>query len=169
MTGFKEIPAEQLGINPFAAIGSEWMLITAQMGERVNAMTASWGGLGRMWNRNVAFTVIRPQRFTKTLVDGSDTFSLAFFGGGEKETLGYMGSASGWNEDKIAGSGLTVLHDGEIPYFAEARVVLLCKKLFAQPYRPESFIAEELNAEFYPKSDHHTLYISEILKVLVRE
>jgi len=64
MTGFKEIPAEQLGINPFAAIGSEWMLITAQKGERVNAMTASWGGLGRMWNRNVAFTVPSRSRFS---------------------------------------------------------------------------------------------------------
>lgn len=34
-----------LNINPFEYIGKKWMLITAGNGEKVNTMTASWGGM----------------------------------------------------------------------------------------------------------------------------
>ena len=40
--------------NAFEKIGKQWMLITAADGEKVNDMTASWGGLGVIWGKNVA-------------------------------------------------------------------------------------------------------------------
>ena len=40
--------------NVFEIIGKEWMLITAGTPERFNMMTASWGGLGYLWNKPVA-------------------------------------------------------------------------------------------------------------------
>ena len=39
-------------------------------------MTASWGGFGVLFNKNVAYIFVRPQRFTKEFVDGSDGFYL---------------------------------------------------------------------------------------------
>ena len=63
-------------------------------------MTASWGGMGFMWNKNVVFAVVRPQRFTKTLIDKEDKFSLSFYGEEYRKVLNYCGSASGKNEDK---------------------------------------------------------------------
>ena len=65
MNSFKKIPVESLEINPFERIGKNCMLITAKKGDQVNTMTASWGGLGTMWNKNVAFIGVRPQRYTK--------------------------------------------------------------------------------------------------------
>jgi Conserved protein/domain typically associated with flavoprotein oxygenases, DIM6/NTAB family len=168
MAAFKEIKPEEFTISPFRLIGKDWMLIAAEKDGRCNAMTASWGGLGVMWGKNVAFAVIRPQRFTKEFVDDADEFTLNFLGPEHRKTLDYMGTASGRDEDKIAKTGLTVEHAGSAPYFAESAAALVCRKLFAQPYRPECFIDASLDRQWYPDKDYHTLYVAEVTKVLVK-
>ena len=46
----REIQPEQLRQNVFEMIGKQWTLITAADRQgKVNAMTASWGGLGVLW------------------------------------------------------------------------------------------------------------------------
>ena len=107
----REISAEKIDKNVFEAIGKQWMLVGAENDGKVNAMTASWGGLGIMWNKNVAFVFIRPQRFTKKLIDKSEYLSLSFFDENYKSMLAYMGKASGANEDKIQKAGLSVIKD----------------------------------------------------------
>ncbi|MDF2593174.1 MAG: flavin reductase, partial [Clostridia bacterium] len=44
-----------------------------------------------------------------------------------------------------------------------------CKKLYAQDFNPECFIAREIDQENYPEKDYHTLYIAEVTKVLIKE
>jgi len=166
---FKEIKPEELQKNPFTMIGKEWLLVTAEKEGKANTMTASWGGVGVMWGKNVAFLVLRPQRYTKEFVDASKTFSLSVLDESFRKTYGYLGSVSGRNEDKIAKSGLTVVHEGETPYFEEANTVLVCRKLYAQEYRPECFLEEEPDKKWYPDKDYHTMYIAEIEKVLIKE
>ena len=75
----KEVQIETLALNPFQKIGKEWMLVAAGTPERCNAMTASWGGMGVMWGKNVAACVIRPQRHTLGFLDQNETFTLSFF------------------------------------------------------------------------------------------
>lgn len=166
MSQFKTLQASNLTGNPFEMIGKQWMLVTAKNGEKVNTMTASWGGLGIMWGKNVAFVVIRPQRYTKEFIDYSNTLSLSFFDNDYKKILSYMGSVSGRDENKIAKSGLTVLEDNSTPYFQEAETVLICKKIFSQDWKKESFLENQLLDNFYPGEDYHTLYIVEIEKIL---
>ena len=134
---FKEIKPEELQKNPFQMIGKEWLLVTAEKDGKANTMTASWGGVGVMWGRNVAFIVIRPQRYTKEFIDASDKLSLSVLDEEYRKTLSYLGSVSGRDEDKIGKSGLTVAHTDDVPYFAEANTVITGKKLYAQEYRPE--------------------------------
>lgn len=165
---FKEIPAESLQENPFHLIGKEWMLVTAEKEGKLSTMTASWGGLGVMWNKNSAFIALRPQRYTKEFVDASSHLSRSFLDETHRKELAYCGRVSGRDEDKISHCGFTVAHEGETPYFEEARLVLICKKRFAQPYKADSFIDPEI-MECYEKKDYHTLYILEIEKVLVKE
>ena len=133
MNNFKEIKPELIRKNPFSAIGKEWMLIAAGNREKQNAMTASWGGLGVMFGKNVAFVFVRPQRYTKEFMDSEETFSLSFLDKEYRKVLNYFGTVSGRDEDKIAKSGLTVSYHGTTPYFGEANLVLICKKLFVQP------------------------------------
>lgn len=167
---FQEIKPTELKENVFDLIGKQWLLVTAgKPDDSCNTMTASWGGLGVMWGKNVAFLVIRPQRYTKEFIDRSETLSISVLPDGYKKQYGYLGSVSGRDEDKIAKAGLTVLRDGGTPYFEEARVSMICRKLYAQPYDPEAFLDKKVDADCYPQKDYHTLYICEIEKVLVKE
>ena len=166
MSEFIEIKSEELNKSPFELIGSDWMLITAEKDGKANTMTASWGGLGVMWGKNVAYTVIRPQRYTKEFIENSETFSLSFFDNSYKKQLSYIGSVSGRNEDKISKSNLTLNHTEGTPYFDEAVLVIICKKLYAQDFKPEFFIEKEHDEKWYPNKDYHKLYISEVKKIL---
>jgi flavin reductase (DIM6/NTAB) family NADH-FMN oxidoreductase RutF len=167
----KVIKPELIPDNPFTLIDKDWFLVTANMkdengGARVNTMTASWGGLGVLWNRNVATIYLRPSRYTKEFVDSSETFSLSVLSDKYRSKLNYLGSHSGRDEDKIAVSKLTVVDREGTPYFKEARLVLICRKLFAQPFAPESFTDERIMKSNYKDDDFHTMYIGEIMKVM---
>lgn len=85
--GFKKVDVKTLEMKPFEKIGSEWMLISAAKDGKANTMTASWGGIGVLWGKNVATVYIRPQRHTKEFVDAGDTFTISFFGGEHMKEL----------------------------------------------------------------------------------
>lgn len=171
MKKFKEIQMEEWKENACKAIGKDWMLVAASKDGKTNAMTASWGGLGVMWGKNAAYIFIRPQRFTKEFIDGSDTLSLTFYDEKYRDTLSYMGRVSGRDEEKIAEAGLNTVVDADsnAPYFKEAKAVLICRKMYAQELQPECFIDQEANEKWYPQKDYHTMYVCEIKKILVRE
>ena len=80
MSSFKEISPKDYRGNPFEEIGSDWMLIAAGNREKCNAMTASWGGMGVLWGKNVVFAFIRESRYTKEFADAQETLSLSFPG-----------------------------------------------------------------------------------------
>ena len=169
MTAYHEIRPEDFDRSPFRMIGKEWMLVTAEREGRANTMTASWGGMGVMWGKNVAFVVIRPQRYTKEFVDFADRLSLSFLPATYHKQLGYLGSVSGRDEDKIKQAGLTLSHADGAPYFEEADTVMILRKLYAQPYDPTCFIDPQPDREWYPEKDYHTLYIAEIESILTRK
>lgn len=166
---FYEMKASEIQENAIELIGSRWLLVTAEKDGKCNTMTASWGGLGVIWGKDAAFIFIRPQRYTKEFIDGSSTLSLSILPKGNMQDLTYLGRVSGRDEDKIAKVGLTVAHDEETPYFEEAEIVLICEKMFAQEFKPESFIDPSMVYRHYADNDFHTMYVCEIKKVLRRE
>ena len=157
---------KSFNLNPFEAIGKKWMLITAKDGERVNTMTASWGGVGVMWGKKVAFIFIRPQRYTKEFVDASGELSISILPEKYRKELNYFGTVSGRDEDKIKKSGLEITECDGVPYFKEARLAFICKKLYKQDMKEECFIEKDNIERWYPNSDYHTMYVVEIEKVL---
>ncbi len=168
MKEFKALSADAFDFSPFKLIAKDWMLITAQSETSVNTMTASWGGLGYIWNKNAAYIVVRKSRFTKGFIDESQMFSLSFFDTSKyRKMLNYMGTISGRDEAKIEKAGLTVAYADGIPYFEEASKVLICKVMCRQTIEPSSFILEELDHQFYSNEDYHDLYIGEIVEILV--
>lgn len=62
---FEKVDIHSLSFNPFDKVGKDWLLISATKNGKTNTMTASWGTLGHLWNKNVAIIFIRPQRYTK--------------------------------------------------------------------------------------------------------
>lgn len=166
---FKEIKTTEIKNNTFELLGKDWTLITAGGKDAFNTMTASWGGLGVMWNKDVATIVVRPQRHTKQFIDSNDYFTLSFFGEEHRKDLVYCGRHSGKDVDKISNISLTPCFSDNTTYFEEAKLVLICKKLYASEMKPEGFIDKTLDEKNYPDKDYHTMYIGEVTKVLVRE
>ena len=155
---FREIKPQEIKDNPFELIGKEWLLVAANKDGKSNAMTASWGAVGEMWGKSVVMIVIRPQRYTKTFLDQTETFSLGIFPETQREMLNYMGTVSGRTESLVDGA----------PVFEESRMTLVCRKLFAQPMEEAAFLDQKTVDSWYPDKDFHTLYIAEIEKVLVK-
>ena len=165
---FKEIKPEHLTDNPFKLIGKDWMLITGGSPDKFNTMTASWGGLGVLWERKVAFCFIRPTRYTQEFVERSKNFTLSFFGERHRKALTFIGTHSGRETDKITETGLTPVGERYLVYFKEARLVLGCRKLYFQDISPEHFLDPTIN-DMYPQTDYHRMYVGEIVKCLVNE
>lgn len=165
----KEISVEELKLNPSTLIGKEWALLTAGNKDGYNTMTVSWGQMGELWNKPTTVVYIRPQRYTKEFVDKSDYYTLSFLLDGHREALSYLGSHSGRDEDKLAKTDLTGTATDDYAYIEQAKLVLVCKKLYRQPMPPDSFIDKSLIEKCYAAGDFHEMYVGEIVKVLVSE
>lgn len=165
---YRRTEPEKLSGNTFKMIGSDWMLVTAEADGKVNTMTASWGGVGVLWGRPVAYVFIRPQRYTYEFVEASDRLTLTFFGGREREALKLCGTLSGRDCDKIAKAGLVPVRLGEgLTSFEGADAVLCCKKIYTDLIKPECMLDKSIDAN-YAKGDYHRMYVVEITDVYTK-
>ena len=164
---FEEIAIEELEFNPFEKISKEWMLVTAGDKEKSNTMTASWGGVGSKWRKNVVTAYIRPQRYTKEFMDSNDLFTISFLPEEYRKAMSLCGSFSGREVgDKWKLSGLHPHYVDGTTGVEEADMFFVCKKLYAQEMKSECFIDVDCDTTCYPDKDYHTMYIAEIVKVL---
>ena len=165
---FKKVDVTSLPDNFIKVISNEWMLITAGDENAYNMMTASWGFVGEMWTKHCAVAAIRPNRYTKEFVDKSDVFTLSFYGDEAKKTIhSVCGKQSGRDVNKTEACGLTpVFSDGGV-YFDNARLVLVCKKLYVSKMDPAKLVDKSIE-KFYD-NDYHEFYIGEITACYVNE
>jgi flavin reductase (DIM6/NTAB) family NADH-FMN oxidoreductase RutF len=168
---FKLIKPGTIPDNPFKLIDEDWMLITAGQGEShktFNTMTASWGGLGILWNKPVSFCFVRPTRYTYEFMERNKQYTLSFFDKAFKEALNVCGTFSGRDTDKVAKAGLTSFEiQPHAVTFREARLVLVCQKLYFQDLDPGHFLDPTLEKN-YPQKDYHRMYIGEVTEAYVR-
>jgi hypothetical protein len=59
------------------------------------------------------------------------------------------------------------VNDGGFIYFSEARLVLLCRKIYFQDISPDCFLDRKIDA-MYPQRDYHRMYVGEIEKCLMK-
>ncbi|MDR1897512.1 MAG: flavin reductase [Prevotellaceae bacterium] len=163
MKNFNKFDVIQLETQPLRLISDTWMLITAGAENSFNSMTASWGGLGYLWQRPVAFVFIRPQRYTLEFVEREPVLTLSFLDRKYRNALNIMGTKSGRNTDKVKESGLTPVAtpSGSVA-FSESRYIFECKKLYAENLKPEKFIETSIVPNIYPLNDFHKMFIVEI-------
>lgn len=153
--------------NSLKLIGKDWMLITVRDGDKVNAMTASWGCMGVLWNKPVAVCFIRPQRHTFGLAEAEERFSLCFMEDEYRNALGVCGKLSGRDLDKLKEAGLSSENIDGVPVISEAKMILVCKKLYSDFLKEDAFIDKSLLSN-YTAGDYHKMYVLEIEKVFVK-
>jgi flavin reductase (DIM6/NTAB) family NADH-FMN oxidoreductase RutF len=165
-TEWHQITAKEIAENSVALFADDWAIITAGTPEHFNMMTASWGCLGNLWAKPVALCFVRPQRYTFEFTEREGSYTLTFFDESYRDKLQYLGTVSGRDEDKVKGSGLTpkILPSGNIS-FEEARLIIECKKIYADFFNEANFIDTTIIPDIYSTKDFHRIYIGEITDV----
>ncbi|NHJ06078.1 MAG: flavin reductase family protein [Candidatus Heimdallarchaeota archaeon] len=159
---FTEILPKDLTENAIKLIGLDWMLITSGNIEKFNMMTASWGGLGVLWHKPVCFIFVRPSRYTFEFLKDNEKFSLTFYNKDFRSILNFCGTKSGRDINKMKDVELTPIEEENTIYFEEAKLVLICKKLYYHDLKTENFLYQ-IQDKFYKDNNYHRLYIGEII------
>jgi len=168
----KQVDVYELPFNKslFEKMNRDWMLVTAGTTARCNPMTASWGGLGVLWGRNVATVYIRPERYTFSFIEREPYFSIAFFGKEYRAAMNLCGTKSGRDIDKVRECGFTPAagREGGV-YFAEAEIALVCKKIYADDIRLENMVGLDPEQYYGDHGGVHRLFIGEIIEAHCKE
>ncbi len=167
MEGFKKIDAYQIPGNIIKMISEDHMIITAGNDELFNPMAGGWGGLGNLYNRPVAYCFIDPARYTYGIMQKNDTYTLTFYTPAYQNAIQYVGTHSGRDGDKIKGSNLTpITTPSGSKAFAEAWLIIECKKIASQLFTPSSIVDAEVKAKYPNKQTE--LFVGEIIGVWMK-
>ena len=153
----------------FDLFNNQWGLATAGTLEDYNTCTIAWGSLGTIWGgpnrgRSIVTIYIHPDRHTWEYLRRSDTFTVSFFPQEYRGDLGYLGSHSGRDEDKVANTSLTPKPLGNSVTFQQAKLTFLCQKLYEGPFQREG-LAEMVRGGIYQSWEPHWMFVGEILEV----
>lgn len=168
MENFKEIKVSEIKESPVKLFSKDWSLITAGDENGYNTMTASWGGVGELWNKDVCFIFVRPQRYTYEFIEKNEFFTVSFYNEEYKKALLFCGSKSGRDYDKAKETGLTPMFVDGTTTFEQAKLTVICRKIAYQDMKPDGFIDKSIDKN-YAAGDYHRVYVGEIVKVLERE
>ena len=159
----QKISPTEINQNPFTLIDDDWFLLTAGNLASFNTMTASWGGMGILWNKPVVFCFVRPQRYTYKFMESNSLFTMSFFDDSQRDALSLCGKVSGRQTDKMKATGLRPFPSpGGSIFYEQAKLMFECRKLYFSDITPEHFMIESISKN-YPKKDYHRMYIGEII------
>lgn len=172
-----------VGVFDYAAQVCEQMkkgiLLTVKSGEKVNTMSIGWGTIGIEWGKPIFIAFVRESRHTKGMIDRAGEFTVNVpMGPIDKNIIGYCGTKSGRDTDKIADMNLTLVDSDVIatPGIKELPLTLECKVLYSQEQQIRS-IPEDIIKRYYPQitesegyftgRDIHTAYYAEIVNAYI--
>ena len=157
------------------------ILLTTKNGEQVNTMTIGWGHIGIEWGKPIFIAYVRESRHTYTMLEGNGEFTVNIpMGQVDKKILGYCGTKSGRNTDKIRDMGLTLEDPSVIcvPGIKELPLTLECKVIYKQK-QDLSAIPAQLLEKYYPQDiadpdqgrnrDRHVAFYGEIVDSYIIE
>ena len=82
--------------------------LTVQCGDKVNTMTIGWATFGIIWQKPILMVAVRPTRYTFTLIDNTDNFTVSIPSADMSKEIEFCGTKSGRECDKFKECGLTV-------------------------------------------------------------
>ena len=135
-------------------INKETALLTAKKDLKVNTMTIAWGSIGFLWYKPIIEVYVRESRYTLEFMESSEYFSVCFF------------PHSGRDEDKISKMGLTINNSSFAPYFDEANLVIILKKIYKDKIIASNFLDEDVRKKAYKTNDYHYRFVGEIVEIL---
>ncbi|MCR5358762.1 MAG: flavin reductase family protein [Thermoguttaceae bacterium] len=175
---------KKINVNDYAGRITEALpkgILLCTNGEKFNAMTIGWGGIGTNWSIPVFTVYVRESRYTKSLLDRTGEFTISVpLGAPNPKINAVCGSKSGRDTDKVSEAGLTLEPPTTIntPGIREYPLTLECKVLYVQPQELDR-LPKEIVERFYPQNvpgtfpmanrDPHTTYIGQIVDAYIIE
>lgn len=158
-------------MDPLAVAGqilgviNKGVLLTTAADGRVNTMTISWGSIGVEWKRPIFIAYVRQSRYTKELLEKNGEFTVNIpVGDFDSRILGYCGSKSGRDVDKIEALGLDLEEplNISVPGIRQLPLTLECKVIYKQE-QPLEGLPDDVIAHYYSDGDTHTAYYGQIV------
>ena len=169
-TGWKKISPSEIADNSIDLIDNYKGILAMGDKDEHNAMTIGWGTLGVLWGKPIYTVFVSSSRFSYTLLEKYDTFTVTFFNKSHMKDVMYLGHHSGRDGDKISKTNLPLSYtEAGNPIFDEAFLVIECRKIYAAPF--DTARLPSAVKDFYEKRKIgvHTEYVGEILNVFVKE
>ena len=166
---WQKIEPREIEGNVFKLFHEEWFEVAAGKPDDMNLMTIAWGTMGMLWNKPVVTVYVSTSRYTYEFMEKNDYFTITHFPASMRDKLQYLGTASGRDEDKVAGAGLTAeFTDLGNPIFAEADLAIECKKLYAEQFKAGLMPLEQ--RQWYDERGLgiHVAYVGEIVNVWMK-
>ena len=168
-------------IDPFDYAGEfakhmpKGILLTSKGSTGVNTMTIGWGTIGIEWGRPMFVAYVRESRYTHQLLDENPEFTVNCpIGEFDGKILGFCGTKSGRDLDKIKEMGLTLEEPAviSVPGIAEFPLTLECK-ILCRSVQNIPALPDVIQNRYYPKGvdstnpgsneDFHIAYYGEIV------
>ncbi|MDR1541624.1 MAG: flavin reductase family protein [Clostridiales bacterium] len=136
--------------------------LTSKSAKGTNAMTISWGFIGVVWGKPHFITLVRPQRYTKKIIDEGNSFTVSIpWNNAMKEELAICGTKSGRDIDKGAIVKFLPSKMVEAPIVDGCQTYLECRINYADVL--EGVRIPELIRSVMYDGDFHTFYFGEIV------
>ena len=174
-------------IDPFDYAGTickemkKGILMTTKVDGKVNTMTIGWGHIGIEWGKPIFVAYVRESRYTHNMVEEGGEFTINVpVSDIDKKILGYCGSKSGRDTDKIGDLGLTLEEPVavSVPGIRELPLTLECKVIYKQK-QDLNAIPADIISKYYPEAeapvyagetrDFHYAYYGEIVSAYIIE
>ena len=146
------------------------LLVSQGKAGKPNAMTIGWATFGIIWGRPICTVLVRPSRYTWTLLEESDEFTVNVPPPSLAKAVTFCGTQSGRDRDKFAEMHLTAApgQHVRVPLIEQCVIHYECRIVHRNNVVPEA-LAQEVTRDCYPKGDFHTLYYGLILGVTADE
>lgn len=171
---FRSIPPEEITENFFKLVGKDYTVITAGKEPLHNSMTASYGGIGILFEEPVTWCFLRANRYTLEVMKKENTYTMSYFPEQYKNDVLFFGSKSGRDSDKMKETKLTAVKtpNGDITY-KEAKLVIECKLAEITTVNPDDFYTQKgrdfVTGAYDEAKDYHKLVFGNITNVWVKK
>jgi len=159
-----EIGTFDITVESIQALRDGGLLLVS--GKQGNPMTIGWGVIGSVWGRPVLQVLVRPSRYSFSLLEELGEFTVCVPAPGQKKVLSVCGAKSGRDVNKIDACSLTLAASEHVavPYIADCAAHYECRVIHVNDV-VNATLDPEIVTGSYPKGDFHRVYFGEILGV----
>lgn len=131
---------------------------------KLNVMTIGWAMIGVHWSVPVLMVAVRPSRYTYSLLENAEDFTVTFPKIDMANELSCCGSKSGRDLDKftLCNLGTELAQKSKTPIIKVPGIFYECK-IVNSTMLDNKTLDKEIIQDYYSDSSYHKMYFGKIL------